>query len=250
MRYLLLIVFSTLTGSLAAQDSSFVQRVQKMGREEALRSIQVYNRGKVAAHQREVMESSKRLNETIKIFLKGGLDTGRINGLLESTGRAIDVVKDGIIFNIGTSQTQRNLAVSSTILHEVAKKILRQKSSLDEYVNTLLDFRIKVDSLQGDSAVYSFSSDSVEIVNYVKKLALVAKELSPVDTSLNESLTTSQALQLKVDQTVYEVRSLQEDIDIYSNNLATNNTNKEFPYLWEKAKPSRPFGEIQRLNNF
>ena len=248
MRYYLLSLLVVIGNTLIAQDSDFVHRMQKKGRDEALRNIEVYNRGKIAVHQREVFESSKRLNQTIRIFLKEGLDTMDINKMLERTVSSIDVVKDGITSNIGTNQTQRNLAVSSTILQEVTRKLGREKKYLDDYVASLLDFRVKIDSLQGDSLVYSYSSDSLEIINYMKKLALVVRELNPVDSELNKLLTTAQALQLKVDMAVDDVRSLYEDIDIYSSSLADNNTNKELPYLWEEPAVSRTYGEIFRLS--
>ncbi|MHA4812132.1 hypothetical protein ACX0G9_28820 [Flavitalea flava] len=195
MRYFTLLLFFAISNALYAQDSDFVHLMQKMSREEAFRSVEVYNRGKTSIQQREVLDNAKRVCQSVKIFLKGGVDTTGINKLVAHTQAAIEIVKDGIITKNGPYQTQRNLAVSSAILRELSKKLERGKRALDEYVNTLVDFRVKIDSLQGDSAVYNFPSDSVEIINYIRRIAAVGKELKPVDSGLIKMVKSAQAIQ-------------------------------------------------------
>ena len=261
MKYLLLHLFLLVTISLAAQSSSeikktngkdtapdFVHMMQKRGHDEAITSIETYNRGKISVHQRVILEQSKRLNQQIKLYLKSGEDTTAFNQLLERTKAAINIVKDGVFINKGSNQTQRNLIVSSNILTELSERLERQKNLLDVYANQLIDFRVKIDSLQGDSLVYSFDADSLKIANYIKRLVVIVKELSPVDSSLNKALASTEALQVKVDLTVFELRSLKEDIDIYSFQLSNKSLTREFPYLWEKPIFSRPFSEIVRLS--
>ncbi len=194
----------------------------------------------------EALENAKRLNQTIRIFLKEGVDTTGINNVLEYTQFDIELVKDGIIVNYGSNQTQGNLVVSSAILKQLSKKLDREKRYLDDYVGNLLGLRVKIDSLQGDSLVYALSSDSAEIVNYLQKILQVVKELAPVDSSLNRGLARAQALQMKLDLSIFEVRSLQEDLDIYSDRCRRSLI--KGVSLSGKTAFSRPFGEILRLS--
>ncbi len=259
MKYLLLLLLLPISFSIAAQSSNqgthadtsapgFVQKMQQRGHNEALRSIEIYQRGKISVHQRQILERVKKLNQEIKIFLKSGIDTNGIQLQLKRTQSALEIVKDGIFTHKGSYQTQRNLVVSSAIVTELSERLEKEKSVLDAYATQLVQFRVQSDSLQGDSAVYSFSADSLQIVNYLKRLVVIVKEIAPVDTSLNKTLANVEALQVKLDLTVFELRSLKEDLEIYSSQLAGANGKKEFPYLWEDPVSSRPLHEIIRFS--
>ncbi|MDP9076862.1 MAG: mechanosensitive ion channel [Bacteroidota bacterium] len=237
------------TGSVAdSPKRDFVHIMQKRAKDEAIRSVGVYKAGKIVIHQRESIEFLKKLNQQVKIFLKEGIDTVGYNQLLKQTRESIDIVKQGIFVNKGTTQTERNLAVSAAILAEVYAKMEHQKVLLDKYSNTITDFRVKIDSLYSDSLLYSFSPDSLSVASFINRIRVVVKETAPVDTSLNRNLVNVQALQLKVDLMVFEIQSLKEDVDIYTNNLSGKLLNKEFPYLWEPIGLFRPFGDILRLS--
>ena len=259
MKYLLLLLLFPFSISVAAQNSNdstrtqsnkdtvsrdYVHKMQKRGRDEAIKSIETYNRGKISLRQHELLEEVKQLNQQIKLYLKSGIDTIGINLLLERTKAAVAIVKDGIFTNKGSNQTQRNLVVSSDILTELSERLEKKKNLLDIYANQLASFRVKSDSLQGDSAVYVFPSDSLKIVSYIKRLMVVVKEMGPIDSALNKTLASTEALQVQVDLAAFELHSLKEDIDIYSNNLSNQSLGKEFPYLWEKPIYARPFNEI------
>ncbi len=82
MKYHLLLLFFIAGKTLLAQDSSFVRRMQKIGQDAAHRNKEVYNRGKISILQQEALENAKRLNQTIRIFLKEGVDTTGINNVL------------------------------------------------------------------------------------------------------------------------------------------------------------------------
>ncbi|MDN3550682.1 mechanosensitive ion channel family protein [Mucilaginibacter aquaedulcis] len=260
MRYYITLLLLFFINTVSAQDSygpppdtavktpikkpDFAHIMQKRGRDEAIRSIEVYNLGKATIHQREAIENLKRVNQETKIFLKEGIDTLAINNLLKQTRASVDIVKDGIFIHKGTTQTERNLSVSSSILSELSETVGKQKAALDRYANKLIDFRVNIDSLYSDSLLYKFALDSVAIVKYLDKIRVVVKEIGPVDTSLNIALTQAQALQLKVDYMVFELRSLKEDVDIYSNNLSGKAFYKEFPFLWESTGFTRPINDV------
>jgi small-conductance mechanosensitive channel len=260
MRYYITLLLFLFINTVLAQDTyitkpdtsskkpdktlDFAHMMQKRGHDEAIKSIEVYNVGKATIHQREAIETLKRINQETKIFLKEGIDTLAINNLLKKTRASVDIVKEGIFIHKGTTQTERNLSVSSSILSELSETIGRQKASLDRYSNKLIDFRVNIDSLYSDSLLYKFSLDSVAIMKYIDKIRVVVKETGPIDTNLNIALTRAQALQIKVDMMSFELRSLKEDVDIYSNNLSGKAFYKEFPFLWESVGFTRPIKDV------
>jgi potassium efflux system protein len=227
-----------------AQKLDFVHMMQKRGHDETIRSIEKYNNGKIDIHQRQAMEFLQALNRQAKIVLKEGIDTTGIKALLDQTTASIAVVSDGVFVNRGTSQTQRNLSVSAAVLVELSKKVEDKKVRLDNYTNQIAGFRFKIDSLYSDSLLYVFPNDSVAVRKYIAKIIVVVKETAPIDTNLNRALVSLQALQLKVDLLVYRLRSLKEDVDIYSNNLSARAFIKEFPFLWEAPGYSRPVKDV------
>ncbi|WP_428328475.1 mechanosensitive ion channel family protein [Mucilaginibacter sp.] len=228
----------------SAQKLDFVHMMQKRGHDETVRSIKKYNDGKIDFHQRRAMELLKGINRQAKIVLKEGIDTAGIKVLLDQTTKSIAVVSDGVFINKGTSQTQRNLSVSAAILVEFSKKLEDRKILLDNYTNKVAGFRFKIDSLYSDSVLYVFPNDSVAVKNYIAKIIVVVKETAPIDTAINKALLSLQALQLKVDLLVYQLRSLKEDVDIYSNNLSARAFENEFPFLWEPSGYSRPIKDV------
>ncbi len=255
MKYLLILLSFFVCFSLSAQNSneknkadSIINNTQKEQSPAQKNSIEVYNQGKILIQQRQVLENARQLNQQIKSFLKSGADTASVARQLKLTKQAIEIVKDGIFVNKGTTQTQRNVAVSSDILRELSERLERQKTSLDNYANFLIDFRVKTDLLMADTLAYSLPNDSIKNSNYLKRLFVIIKEITPANAILNKAIANVEALQVQVDLTVYELKSLREDIDIYSNLLADNNVDKEFPYLWEKPVFARPFAEIVSLS--
>jgi potassium efflux system protein len=228
----------------AAQKLDFVHIMQKRGHDETIRSIEKYQNGRVDVHQTQALEFLKALNRQAKIVLKEGIDTVGINNLLKQTEASVTIVSDGVFVNKGTSQTQRNLSVSSAVLVELSKRLEDRKNTLDVYTSKIAGFRFKIDSLYSDSVIYIFPNDSVAVRKYISKLIVVVKEVAPIDSNIDRALVSLQALQLKVDLLVYQLRSLKEDADIYSNNLSARAFIKEFPFLWEPSGHSRPLSEV------
>ena len=146
--------------------------------------------------------------------------------------------------NKGSTQTQRNLAVTATIVDELLDVISARKLQLDKYTNQLINFKDKLDSLGSDSSLYYFPSDSLAVIKYANRLNVVNREIGPVDSSLRIAVATAQDLQLKMDLMVFELNSASEEIDKYASGLAKQIFNRDVPYLWDPTGNNRPMSEI------
>jgi potassium-dependent mechanosensitive channel len=209
--------------------SAFVIKLQKAGRDEAIRSIEKFKSGRIKIEREKALEALKQTTHDLKIFLEKGFDTGYVSKELERSNKNLEIVKDGIFTNTGTLQTQRNLSVSSAILTELLAGMNGHKTALTNYTNTLIGFRDKIDSINSIEALYDFPSDSVETRRYFNKLVVIVKEIAPPDSALDRALGSVEELQTRVDEHVFDLKSNLERIEKFSQFLTHNILNREVP---------------------
>lgn len=255
MKYFLLVFLCLLAigPGFAQQDSTkqrqpvespLLRKLKKLATDGTVKSIKEFKDEKTASRQRIVLESARNLSQQAKLLLKKAIDTNNLNTFLLDTKKSLEIVKDGIWINAGNSQTQRNLTVSSAILVELSTRVTKRKQFIDSYAAKLTAIKFKIDSLSNDPSLAAFPSDSVDLIKYVKRLFVTAKEMAPIDSALEKATATLEELQLKTDFLAFELRSAQEDIEIFSSRLSANTFNREFPNLWDKPAYSRPLQEI------
>ena len=229
------------------RDSSrldFVGRFKKFGTEEAVRSIDTYEKGRLSIHQRKVVDLIDKTSQQLKIYLKKGIDTSGIIEELKTTRSSLNIVREGVFVNKGTVQTQRNLTVSSAILTELVARIHRRRLQLETYADDLVNYRDRIDSLSSDTAIYSFPDDSLKLIKYLQKISVVAKELGPLDSTLNLAVGNVLDLKTKVDLMEFELNAALEDVELYRRQLSSGNFDREFANIWGPVGFSRPFSEI------
>lgn len=245
LTWLLLLYIS----SLHAQDSTgstspFVTRIRQFGKEEARISADRYKEGQILARQYQQLGALLKEAQHARIYLKGGIDSNQVKEALAMIRRSAEVVKDGIITNKGSFQTQRNLTISSVILGQLLHEIAEQQEVVGKHTAILFSFRNKIDSLEADPALVTFPSDSVAIMRYVKKLASLQKEISPADSAVDRALLSTQELQMEVDRLAYELRSAYEEIQLEREQTAASAFKQEVPGIVGPVLYSRPFKEI------
>ncbi|WP_316818119.1 mechanosensitive ion channel family protein [Pedobacter nyackensis] len=228
----------------SAKVSPLIKKLREIRTDDIAKSSQKFKEEKNASKQRAVLQSIRDLNHQVKLLLKKAIDTNNLNEFLRNTQRSLEVVKEGIWLNPGSSQTQRNLAVSSAILVELSSRVSNRKQFLDDYANKLRAVKYKIDSLSNDPSIYAFPEDSVSLIKFAKRIFVAAKETAPLDSALEKATANLEELQIKTDLIAFGILSAQEDIDIYSARLSSSRFEREFPNLWDKAITSRPLGEI------
>jgi potassium-dependent mechanosensitive channel len=225
-------------------DTGFVIKVKQHAEKEADTNLVTFKEGRISIAQRRTIDAIKTTSEHVKFYLKEGLDTASLENYLGYAANALNIAKDGVFTNKGSTQTQRNLAVTATIIDELRDVITSRKIQLDKYTNNLINFKDKLDSLGSDSSLYYFPSDSVAVIKYANRLNVVNKEIGPVDSSLRIAVATAQDLQLKMDLMVFELNSASEDIAKFASGLAKEILNKDVPYFWDITGNNRPMSEV------
>lgn len=227
---------------------AFMQRFRKLSAHEASQSITRYRTEQLAARQRLLVNEVTRVARRIQIYLSGGPDSGALRRDLAFVQRSFTTAKDGVLVNQGSVQTQRNLAVSSTIVTRLLAEVEEHKTTIDSYTNDLLHFRNSIDSLYTDSLLYVLPGDSAATMQYLMRLVVVAKEIEPVDSALTLSLKKAEQFQLQADQLRYELRSVAEDLETGRQALARRRLQQEAGYLYAPPRDVRPLHQIIRFS--
>jgi potassium efflux system protein len=254
MKYFLLwLCILSVVPALAQRDSAIhektaesilLEKFKKIAEKGTIENRQKFNEEKIASKQRAILQSLRNLNQQAKLSLKKAVDTVELNDFLNHTKNSIELIKDGIWINQGSSLTQRNLAVSSAILVELSSRVTTRKQFLDNYANKLTAIEFKIDSLSNDPSVFAFPNDSASLIKFIKRMFVAAKEMAPISTELEKATANLENLQLRTDLMAFDIRSKQEDIEIYSSKLSVNTFKPEFPNLWDKPLTSRPVDEV------
>ncbi len=222
----------------------FVSDLQKKGNEITDRNIKKYKAGRLAIRQQYLIEEIRGTTQKAKIYLKKGIDRNRSYRQLEETRASFNIANEGVFQNTGTIQTQRNLAASSAVLTELLRQLVDQKNELEDYNNDLIAFRDKIDSLSSDPALYTSPSDSLAALKYIQKVSIVAKEIGPTDSVMNQALSYTRDLQTDVEVLIYSIRSSLEDVNNYRNNLTNRAFSRELSNITGPIENSRPLKEI------
>jgi potassium efflux system protein len=236
---------------VAPQDtlvSPFVKKVLEAGEKDKQKSLTTYNAGRIAIKQRAVWGALSQTAQDVKLYLDNDINIKTTKKELESIKASFYVAQDGILINKGTAQTERNLSVSSAIMFQLILETETKKKQIDKYTNDLIQYRDRIDSLLNDPVIYIFPVDSVPLAKYLSRLKVIISQANPSDNALNETLASAQNLQNETDYLLFTLKSTQEKIESYRNQLSNINLKREFANLWDTVGYTRPFNEIFKFS--
>lgn len=216
--------------------------------DEIHKNMEQLNAGKVAAKQNKVLDDILKVSQKANDYLETGIDTAAIASQLDYILRLYDVAGDGIFTNKGTTQTERNLATTSSLLKELLNRARISKQALESYLKNLMGFQNNIDSLASDSILIDLPSDSVSLINLMSKIKLVIKEMRPADSLLNRASQKVKQLQTRGNFVTAKLEDGIEQIEKYREELAASLTDRETVSLWEPIAFKRPLKEIFNLS--
>jgi potassium efflux system protein len=222
----------------------FVDRMQDFAKSSSKKSIIEFDADKATILQIKIFDEIKRVMQKAKSYLKKDLDTTGTKVELKEIERDFTIAGDGVFVNSGTAQTFRNLTATSKILFELENKASRRKTGLDASQMALNNFRYQLDSLSSLPALFKFPKDSVTLMGYLKKIAVIAYEIKPIDSALKEANGNIQTLINQVNLTVFRLQSSLEEIESYQKAMANNTYKRDFGNIWAPEGYYRPFNQI------
>src|SRR6478752_7853546 len=216
--------------------------------DEIKKNIDQLNRDKIAARQNKVLDDILEVSQKANDYLESGIDTAGIASQLDYILRLYDVAGDGIFTNKGTTQTERNLATTSSLLRELLNRAEISKHSLESYHKNLVGFQNNIDSLASDTILIELPSDSISLLNLISKISVVTKEMRPADTLLKKAIQKVQLLQTRVNFVTVKLEDGIEQIEKYREDLGASLSDRETVSLWEPVAFRRPLKEIFYLS--
>lgn len=216
--------------------------------DEIKKNIEQLNADKITARQNEILDNVMRVSQKANDYLEKGIDTAGIASELDYLLRLYDVAGDGVFTNKGSTQTDRNLATSSTLLKKLRNRTEIAKQTLDSYLKSMVGLRNQIDSLASDSILIELPSDSVSLINLISKIKRVTNEMRPADSLLKRAIQKVQLLQTRVNFVIIKMEDGIEQIEGYREDLSSSLSDREIVNLWEPVAFSRPFGEIYYLS--
>ncbi|WP_448697867.1 mechanosensitive ion channel family protein [Mucilaginibacter sp. AW1-3] len=239
------------TNSLLRSDSlksTIVKSIKKIATNKSKQSLARFKEDIIATKQDGLIDDILRTAQQARSYLKIGIDTTSIITNINQVASLYEIIGDGIFTNKGTVQTNRNLATSSILFHEVLDKTLATKHIVDKYYKNLVNFRNRLDSLGSTSILYEYPSDTVLLAQYLQKLEVASMDINPTIAALKSTLFRIKAIQTGINFTTTRLSSRIEELDAFQQNLVDKIYDRELPNLGGVPQNYRPFTEIVRFS--
>ena len=249
--YLLLIFFCLAFSVGNAQDRPVYQDtvLEVPGYEDTMTTgfrqrVERYRQGLVRIRQQNLLDEIRSTISRAEAYQKSTINSEQIVNLINSTREYLSVVNEGVFINKITTPSQRDLAVSASILTELLSRAEIQQDAIAVYSRNLVNFRLRLDSLASDSVLLIIPSDPVLEKKYLQKIEVIVKESGPVDSTLTSSISAIQDLQNELDLMVFSIRSSLQEIERQRNYITTHALNRELPNLYSSSPMGHSLTDI------
>ena len=230
------------------EESELIRKIRTIAANEAQASIEKYKQGHISIRQQTLIKEILKTITQAQAYLKKVPDTTSLSRGLHQIRNDFTIVQNGVFTNQHPFQTHRNLTVSASILSRLLDFSVSRKQHLDTYVNNLIGFRDRIDSLNSDTVLYTLPPDSANVMMYLKRLVVIAKEIGPVDTALTVTLQRLVVLQNRVDAQLLELRAAATEIESARSHLSNEMLSRELPNLWKVSSTGSTLKETIALS--
>ncbi|MDF2515868.1 MAG: mechanosensitive ion channel [Sphingobacterium sp.] len=216
----------------------------------AKQSVIDFEQDRASIRRNKVFEQIKTISRHAGSFLKKGFDTAAVRTELKEIMHWHQLSKDGVFNNQGSAHSSRNLTTTFNILNALKTEVSSSKRHVDNYQNQLINYRLQIDSLTSDKSLFVVAEDSSFLSQYLSRLHVLSKEISPVSVQLTKNINTIQTLQNELNLEMMALDNDTEEIRYYQQQIAERTFNREFAPLWSESTYNRPLKEILQMSVF
>jgi len=224
----------------------YAELIQSIADEGYQKSKLDYKQTKDNFHRETIINQIEQTINRAKEYLRMAPDTVNIMNDIRAIQKQTEMASDGIFIKYEMSQTYRNLTTSALLMGEMLSIAEHRQAQLETYKNNLKQLKLTYDSLNADSVLYKFPSDSASLIKVMSNLIVVTKQIQPVDSTLRATLNNIEDLQLPVYVTVSRLRNYLEQIEGFQKDLSENQFRKEIYTIWSSNRTNRSFMDIAR----
>ncbi|RYG07744.1 MAG: mechanosensitive ion channel protein, partial [Chitinophagaceae bacterium] len=226
----------TLTGS-----KGFVAKMQDFAKKSAISSAEDLATDKAELTQDATIVEIKKNLQKAKLYLRTSVDTIAAKRELALIANYEMLVVGDFIKDKWNAQTYRNLVTTEKILKVLLSRCNIQKDKLDNHKKRLFGFKYQMDSLSSVKALFAFPTDSVKLSNYIQALYILAKDVAPIDSIIDQSVQQTQILQTRANFQTYSLENSLAEIQVHQKLLSNQLLIREFSPLGGPTLPSLSF---------
>ncbi|RZK37926.1 MAG: mechanosensitive ion channel [Pedobacter sp.] len=210
---------------------SYVTQMQAFAKKSDSMSNADLKADKAELIQEATLVEIKKSLQKAKLYLRTGLDTNFAKQELLLIDRHAHFKHEMPIK--GHLYIYRDLVATQKILKVLLERSNIQKSNLDRYKKKLSGFKFTMDSLSNTRELFEFPQDSVKLSKYMQSLKMVAKEVVPIDSLIDQAVLQVQTLQNMANSQVYSLENALDEVEQSQRRMSSNVFRKELPMIWE-----------------
>ncbi len=223
---------------------SFVERMQEFAKTSALSSAADFEADKAEQVQEATLVEIKKNIQKAKLYLRTGLDTLAAKNELSLIAAHARLAGDGLFAIKETPRTYRNLVSTQKLLNALLERCNLQKTKLDNHKKQLSQFKYQIDSLSKTKELFSFPKDSAKLSKYMQTLVVLAREVAPMDSVIDQSIMQTQSLQNQASLQAYSLENHLDEVTHFQQQMSDQLFHPELSYLWQSSEKFSPFGQI------
>lgn len=227
-----------------ANAKSFVAKMQEFAKTSALSSAADFETDKAEQVQEATLVEIKKNVQKAKLYLRTGLDTVAAKNELSLIAKYANLAGDGVFADKETPRTYRNLVSTQKLLNALLERCNLQKTKLDNHKKQLSQFKYQIDSLSKTKELFSFPKDSAKLSKYMQTLVVLAREVAPIDSVIDQSIMQTQSLQNQANLQAYSLENHLDEVTHFQQQMSDQLFHPELSYLWQSSEVFRPFGQI------
>ncbi|WP_113663231.1 mechanosensitive ion channel family protein [Pedobacter nanyangensis] len=227
-----------------ANAKSFVAKMQEFAKTSALSSAADFETDKAEQVQEATLVEIKKNVQKAKLYLRTGLDTVAAKNELSLIAKYANLAGDGVFADKETPRTYRNLVSTQKLLNALLERCNLQKTKLDNHKKQLSQFKYQIDSLSKTKELFSFPKDSAKLSKYMQTLVVLAREVAPIDSVIDQSIMQTQSLQNQASLQAYSLENHLDEVTHFQQQMSDQLFHPELSYLWQSSEIFRPFGQI------
>lgn len=218
--------------------------MQDFAKSSAISSVADFEADKAEQVQEATLVEIKKNIQKAKLYLRTGLDTLAAKNELSLIAEHAKLAGDGLFANKETPRTYRNLVSTQKLLNALLERCNLQKTKLDNHKKQLSQFKYQIDSLSKTKELFSFPKDSLKLSKYMQTLVVLAREVAPIDSVIDQSIMQTQTLQNQASLQTYSLENHLDEVTHFQQQMSNQLFHPELSYLWQSSEIFRPFGQI------
>jgi len=235
LTFLLALLFTGITLSVQGQRKK--EEGKEESKEQAKESPEKYNPPKsrleysldtITSRLDDLHLTLNRIND----FTSLGFNTSGVERQLPEIGNNIRSISEYLSLS-GTVPDFKSLQLYTVLLGNIKQQLQGWRNSLFRYNIDLINMNNEIDAFTHDSVIHRLIRDTAFRRMYLDEITELGAKWRQADTATHSHLERITQLQSVISRYYFQTIDLQNQVDVFRNELSGKIFNKEYSYIWE-----------------